>query len=72
MPADLRLQYETTPSAPTIQVKGLLAYAIPLKLDASSQVIKAHNQDEIHNNGWPRWQKKNWRWCRHGFMTRTF
>ena len=37
MLADLGLQHGTSPSAPTTQVKGLQAYAMLPKLDASSQ-----------------------------------
>ena len=71
MLADLGLQYRASPSTPTMQVKGLWVYAMLLKSNASSWVIKAHNQDKIYKSGQPRWWEKNYRWHGHGSVTRT-
>ena len=70
MLADLRLQNGAFPSTPAAQVKGLWAYAVLPKWDASSRLSQRLNQDEIH--GWARWWKKNLRWFRHGSVTKTY
>ena len=53
MLANLGLWNGTSPSTPTMQIKGLWAYTMTPKSDASSQVSKALNQDKIYN-GQPR------------------
>ena len=70
MLANLGLWNGTSPSTPTTQVKGLQVYTMPPKLNASSWLSQSLNQDEIL--GWPRQQRKNWRWRRHGSMTKTY
>ena len=66
------LWHGTSPSASTMQVKGLWAYTMLPKSDASSQESRALNQDEIYNNGWPKWRRKNWRCCGHRSTMRTY
>ena len=61
MSANLGLWHGTSHSAPTTQVKGLWAYIMLPKLDASSRASRALKQDEIFKNGQPRWWKKNWK-----------
>ena len=51
MLANLGLWNGTPPSAPSMQVKGLQAYATLPKLDVSSQLGQSLNQDKIL--GWP-------------------
>ena len=72
MSANPGLWNGTSPTTPTTQVKGLRVYAASPKVDASSLVRNALNQDEIYNNGWPKWRRKNWRCCGHRSTMRTY